>query len=363
VTDLPVIDPRSWAVWRNSGPVVAFVLAVGLGAIACLLPLAPVSAAGLSRLGVLAVIAATTLLLCRRMERARRFLGAEDVPNLVATWTFAGALVLDHTSALVLVVGVYALQWPADRKVYAGRPHRYLYNAATVIIGVRCAQLVHGPLLAGAVLLIVNMALVVGVLTAAGNPGGIRRLGDLREQALEVLTLGLGWIAASLFEWHALATVAVLPVVVTVQYVALRRAVTQPSTIDPESGALTIRAWNALGALRLAQVAEAIVLQVTPAAPDAVGWAQCGAGVRSAVRPEDLVGRTADGFVVLVAGPGGDVLAQMLALQMRARLAVNGIDTYVGFAMTPDRGKPVDLQGLAVTASADVIVRAADIHV
>ena len=57
------------------------------------------------------------------------------------------------------------------------------------------------------------------------------------------------------------------------------------------------------------------------------------------------------------------MLAELLALQMRARLAVNGIDTYVGFAVTPDRGRPVDLQGLAVTAGADAIVRAANIRV
>jgi hypothetical protein len=170
-------------------------------------------------------------------------------------------------------------------------------------------------------------------------------------------------MSATLVERHLVLGVAAVPIIVVVQYVSLRRSIRQPSTIDPETGALTVRAWNALGALRLSQVREAIVLhvQVTDLGSETI--AGCAKLVRASLRPEDLIGRGDDGFFVLVAGPGGSLLAGMLALQMRARLAMNGIVTYVGCAVTPDGGEPVDLQGMTVTAGADVIVRAVDSRV
>lgn len=356
-------NPFGWTLWRAPKAVVALVVGAYLAAAACVLPLSGSDPGDVGRFVGLALIGSMCTLVCLRMERARKFLEASNVPNLAATWTFAAALCLHHLYAIAVVLIIYAVQWRAQHKLHVGRPHRYLFSTATVVIGVRCAQLVHGPILAGLVLLGVNIALVATVLVAAGTPGRIRRMADVRDQALEVLTLGLGWIAATLFEWHVSAALLVVPVVVGVQYVALSRSVRQPSTVDSVTGALTARAWYALGVLRLAQVKEAIVLQVTVAERDADRLAQCAAAVRAAVRPEDLVGRMADGFAVLVAVPGGTMLADMLALSTRAQLALSGIDTYVGVAVTPDRGKPVDLQGLAVTAGADAIVRAAKVTV
>ena len=352
-------DPRGWALWRNPRSFVIAVCAVYAAAAVCLLPLHSGGAGGLRHFLVLALIGSLCVLACGRMERARKFIEAENAPNLVATWTFAAALTLDHVWATAMVGTVYLLQWQAERKLHAGRPHRYLFNAATVVVAVRCSQLVHGPILAGAVLLAVNVGLVAAVLVVSGQARDVRRMADLRQQSFEVGTLVLGWTAAALFQWHLLAAVAVVPVLIGVQYLALSLSIRQPSTFDPETGVLTARAWNALGVLRLAQGKEAVLLQVVLADDAAGRSAECAAILRDSVRPEDLIGRTSDGFSILIGGSGGELLAELLGLQMRARLAVCGIDTYVGFAVTPDRGNPVDLQGLAVTASADVIVKAA----
>jgi hypothetical protein len=356
-------DPRGWALWRNPRSFVIAVCAVYLAAALCLLPLRTDGAGDLDRFFVLALVGSVCVLTCLRMERARKFIEAENAPNLVATWTFAAALTLDHYWAIAMVATVYVLQWQAERKLHAGRPHRFVFNAATVIVAVRCAQLVHGPILAAAVLLAVNIGLVASVLVVSGHGRDALRMFNLRQNTFEVGTLVLGWTAATLFEWHLLATVAVVPVLIGVQYLALSLSIRQPSSFDAETGVLTARAWNALGVLRLAQGKEAVLLQLVLADGAGTRAAECATVLRDSVRPEDLIGRTSDGFSILVGGSGGEMLAELLGLQMRARLAVCGIDTYVGFAVTPDRGKPVDLQGLAVTASADVIVKAANIRV
>ena len=356
------VDPRGWALWRNPLPFILALVMVYLAAGAVVLPLRPGGADELSRFVLLAVISSVCVLTCLRMERARKFIEAARAPNLVATWTFAAALTLGHVYAWAMVVTVYALQWRAERKLYTGRPHRYVFNAATVVVAVRCCQSVHGPILAGVILLAVNMGLVAAGLVASGRPRNVLRMLDARQQGFEVLTLALGWMTAVLLQWHLVAAVTIVPVLIGLQYLALHLSIRQPSTFDAETGVLTSRAWHALGVLRLAQVKEAVVLQVVLAGCADGRSAEGAALVRDSVRPEDLIGRTSDGFCILVAGSGGDMLAELLALQMRARLAVSGIDTYVGFAVTPDRGTPVDLQGLAVTAGADAIVRAASIH-
>jgi hypothetical protein len=357
------LDPRGWALWRNQRSFVVAVCAVFVAAAICMVPLQPSGSGDLTRFLVLALVGSLCVLTCVRMERARKFIEAENAPNLVATWTFAAALTLDHVWATAMVALVYLLQWRAERKLHVGRPHRYVFGAATVVIAVRCSQFVHGPILAGAVLLAVNMGLVAAVLVVSGNARDALRMANLRQQGVEVGTLVLGWAMAALFQWHTLAIIGLVPVLIGVQYLALTLSIRQPSTFDRETGVLTARAWNALSVLRLAQTKEAVLLQLVM--PDAVAdrSAECATILRESVRPEDLIGRTSDGFSILVAGSGDEVLAELLGLQMRARLAVCGMDTYVGFAVTPDRGKPVDLQGLAVTASADVIVKAANIRV
>ena len=259
------LDPRHWALWRNPRSFVIAVCVVYLAAAACLLPVQPGGPGELRRFLVLALVAGLCVLACLRMERARKFIEAENAPNLVATWTFAAALTLDHVWATAVVATVYLLQWQAERKVHAGRPHRYVFNAATVVVAVRCAQLVHGPILAGAVLLAVNIGLVAAVLVVSGSPRAVLKMANLRQQGFEIGTLVLGWVAATLFQWHQLAVVAVVPVLIAVQYLALTVSIRQPSTFDAETGVLTARAWNALGVLRLAQTKDAVLLQLVMA--------------------------------------------------------------------------------------------------
>lgn len=353
------IHPASWTLRHAPSAFIGLTVAVWLASASSVLPLTGLDAGTMGRFAALAAFAAVATACCLRMERARKFLEASDAPDLAAVWTFAAVLCLDHVLAVAMVIVVYALQWPGQRKVYVGRFHQYLFGAGTIIVGVRVAQFAHNPLLSAVLLVAANSVLIAVALIALGKPSDLRRMANVRGQATELVTIALGFVTASLITWHLLAGIVMVPVIVGVQYVSLRRSVRQPSTLDTETGVLTARAWNALGDLRLRQVREAIVMQVVIADMGMKSLQECVAVVRESVRPEDLIGRTMDGFSVLVAEPGGSLLGQMLALQMQARLAGNGIDGCIGIAVTPDCGSSVDLQGLTVAANAEVIVRAA----
>lgn len=357
------MHPGSWTLRQAPKAFIGLAAAVWLASAISVLPLTGLDATTLSRFAALVAFAAVAMAGCQRMERARKFIDTGDTPDLVATWTFAGVLCLDHVLAVAMVAVIYGLQWVPQRKAYVGRPHRYLFAAGTVVVGVRVAQFAHNPLLSAVFLVAANSLLIAVALVALGKPSDLRRMANVRAQATELVTIALGFATASLVTWHLLAGIVLVPVVVGVQYVSLRRSVRQPSTLDSETGVLTARAWNALGDLRLRQAREAIVMQVVVTELGMRSLQECVDVIRESVRPEDLIGRTMDGFSVLVAEPGGSLLGQMLALQMQARLAGNGIDCCIGIAVTPDCGSAVDLQGLTVAANAEVIVKAATLHV
>lgn len=232
-----------------------------------------------------------------------------------------------------------------------------------MIVCVRLAQFVINPVLAGLIIVTTNILLVSLAWIALGQAKFLRRMADLKEQGTEVLTLVLGFAEATLLDRQLVLGVAVLPVIFVIQYVSLRRSLAQSSTLDPETGLLSAQAWYALGGLRLSGVREAIVLNVLIADAAGLSLAECVELLKASVRAEDLIGRTPDGFSVLVAVPGGRVLAEVLAAQMQTRFAMSGVETVVGLAVTPDEGRSADLQAMAVAASAELIIKTAGARV
>lgn len=357
------LAPRRWTLWQAPRPFVLTVVIVCTAACLATLPLSEFDSSHLGRFITLALLGSIATTLCVRMERARSVLDTARVPNLVATWTFAGALSLDHVLAATLVIVIYGAQWPAKKDVYAGKFHKYFLSAANVIVCVRLAQFVINPVLAGLIIVTTNILLVSLAWIALGQAKFLRRMADLKEQGTEVLTLVLGFAEATLLDRQLVLGVAVLPVIFVIQYVSLRRSLAQSSTLDPETGLLSAQAWYALGGLRLSGVREAIVLNVLIADAAGLSLAECVELLKASVRAEDLIGRTPDGFSVLVAVPGGRVLAEVLAAQMQTRFAMSGVETVVGLAVTPDEGRSADLQAMAVAASAELIIKTAGARV
>ncbi len=357
------VRPTQWALWRQPRALVVVILLVVTAALASALPLQGVDSAQLPRFAALAGIGCATTAACWRMERVRKFLEAERAPNLAATWTFAAVLCLDPFFAAATTIAIYAVQWGAQRELYIGRPHRYLYGAGTVLLGVRAAEFAHSPVLSGFVLVAVNTALIAGGFIAGGNASRIRAMSNPAAHVTEAATLILGFVTGTLLEHDLALTALPVPAILAVQYVALHRSIRQPSTTDTESGVLTARAWTALAQLRLAQAHRAVVFQVQVSELGGATWLECAQLVRASVRAQDLIGRSEGGFLVMVAGDGNTLLADLLGLGIRSRLARGGIAAYIGVAVTPDGDKHVDVQGLTVTAAADVVIRAVELQV
>ena len=360
----PVAALRRWALWRSPAPVLALVIAVYLASGAAFIPLDHISTQTWIRLAALACAGSLCSLLCLRMERARKTLEEGHVPNLLGCWTFAGALCLGHTAAAVLVAVIYGVQWFTQRSIYVGVPYRYVFSAGTVVVSAWAVQLVHNPLLAGALYMATNAALVAAAMAVSGNARVVwPMLSDIREQSIVVGSMVLGYATASLTDIRLAYCVAPIPVILLVQYVSLLSHSRRSQTIDAETGVLTTRAWHALASLRLAQRSGAIVFVVLVQDFNGRSLRDCADAVREGVRPEDLIGRTDGGLSVLVAEPGGTLLANALGAQIRSRIAGVGIDSVLGSAVTPDGGSPVDLQGLTVTAAALAIVQASNSRV
>lgn len=359
----PYASPSQWSLWRERRPAVVLIAVVFAAAVAAAVPIDGVDTGQLPRFAAIAGLGCATTIACWRMERARKFLEAGRAPNLSATWTFAAMLCLNPFFAAATAVLVYFAQWGSQRDVYVGRPHRYLYGASTVLIGVRAADFVHIPLLGAVVLVGINTVLIAAVLAASGDAAGIKRMADPGAHVIEAVTMVLGLVTAVLLEKHLILGAVTMPAILTVQYAALYRSIRRPSTIDTETGVLTAKAWTALAQLRLAWAREAVVLQIEVTDLGGRTWSECAGLIRAGLRGEDLIGRSNDGFVVMMAGAGGTLLAETLALTLHARLAIHRIQTHIGSAVTPNEGNPVDVQGLVVTAEAEVIVRAAELRV
>jgi hypothetical protein len=360
----PVASVRGWALWRSPAPVLALVLGVYLVSGVALIPLGHISIHAWARFAALAGAGSMCSLLCLRMERARKTLEGGHVPNLLGCWTFAGALCLGHTAAAVLVVTIYGVQWFTQRSIYVGVPYRYVFSAGTVIVAAWSVELVHSPLLAAVLYMTTNAALVAVAMAVSGNPGAVGpMLADAREQTIVIGSMALGYGTATLTDVHLAYCLAPVPVILAVQYLSLWSRARRSSVFDAETGVLTTRAWHALAALRLAHSRDAIVFVVLVQELNGRSLRDCADALRDSVRPEDLIGRTDDGLSVLVAEPGGLLLATALGAQITGRIAGVGIETALGSAVTPDGGSPVDLQGLTVTAAALAIVHASSSRV
>src|SRR3954465_7966223 len=80
----------------------------------------------------------------RRLERLRRALANGKMPNLLSTWTIAGALILPPPLIVGAVAIAYAAEWPSRKIVNRGRPLRYLYSCVSAMAaGLTAAVVAH----------------------------------------------------------------------------------------------------------------------------------------------------------------------------------------------------------------------------
>ncbi len=128
-----------WLIWRQPPAVIALIFGVELAAVAGpLLEPAPVRFRDLATAALLASLSIAYSILTRRSERARRALGRSTlprtIPNLMAAWGIAAAVLLPLSLAAVVLIIAALAEWPARNIVGHSTPHRYVYSTASYIL-------------------------------------------------------------------------------------------------------------------------------------------------------------------------------------------------------------------------------------
>jgi diguanylate cyclase (GGDEF)-like protein len=365
-----VARPAAWSLWRAPRPLVVYVLAVDVAAVAVVastVAVAPIAGPDLLRFGLLALGSAVHLEVIRGAERPREPRAESRVfADLGSVWTLAGLLVLPPPLVAALIALTHLHRWlRLGQRVSV---HRWVWSACGVVLACAAGGVVlavaaphgypgplHGPAgFAAAVAATATRWLVGRALSGlestllrpgagrdGGRPGG-RAFGAGPHNLVECAAMALGVLAAALMDDPAY--LAVFAAMVAVLHRGLTAPQHQsPAQRDPVTGAHNAGFWHELAGRTLeraaAQRAGAGLLLVHldqfaainrrhgPAACDRA--LRCvAAAVRAAVRRGDLVGRLPGGDLAVVlpgaAEPDLAALAERIRRSVRA-LSVEGV--------------------------------------
>jgi diguanylate cyclase (GGDEF)-like protein len=268
---------RHWALWTLPRRVTTLVVAIDAVAVALsvyALLNDSVTNADLLRFGLLVVLSLGYLEASRKMELQRRLIaGGSSHTDVSSVWTFAAALILPPSLAVVVAAATYSHLWArAWSRVDGVRPYRAGYSAAgvaitcfvvsTVLHHVRPQGVLAAPVLTAAALIalvavvyrILNRGIVAVAIVLSGEASAPRELvGRLSDNILEASTLALGAVtAASVIRvpWFA---VVLLPAVFMLQHHALINRLVEAATMDAKTALLNSSAWHHLAARELAR--------------------------------------------------------------------------------------------------------------
>jgi diguanylate cyclase (GGDEF)-like protein len=395
-----VLHPRRWALWRYPSYVAAYVVVVGLAAlaVAAVTPtLAPINHTALQRLAVLAAGIAAYAETTRAIERTR-FVATEGRPtvDLSQMWAFAAVLALPPVLAAALIVAIYAHQWlrvnrrmplykmtfngaaqglgcaaggvllaAIDNAQYPGFPTGPRGLAAILAAAVACWFVVDG-LVAGAIIL------------SAPNARGRQTIPSANDILIEGGSLGLGAAMAALLVYTPWLVVVLIATVLALHRTLLVDQYQSAANTDAKTGLANATFWHATATNNIA-LAERngtpvgvlmIDLDRFKAFNDQHGHLAGDQAlkaiadvIKAEVRQDDLVGRFGgEEFVVLLPGTDAEEITHT-AERIRRRVAslavtfdgldgratVDGITCSIGAATFPDHG-----------ANADQLVLAAD---
>ncbi|WP_170191992.1 GGDEF domain-containing protein [Saccharothrix syringae] len=399
---LRLVQPFSWHLWELPRPVLAYVLAVDVAALA-LVALTSVRGAvtgtDLVRFAVLSGAAVVHLEFARGIERMREMaVSGTPYVNLKSLWVFTGVVLLPLPLVAALTAITYLYAWA--RVDGQSRAHKKVFTAATFILAsggaaavLSVSQLADAATIPtgrlGLLVLVaaavtwwfVNFALVVAVLRVSNPEAPVRAaLGDLADQLVVAAALGLGiGMAALLIHAPWLVLVLMVTVVVLHQQFLLPQLRRQVQT-DTKTGLLDPVFFTRLATALLRrlreQVRPAALLMIDldrfkrinddlghPAGDDAI---QAAADVlRQELRGSDLVARFGgDEFVLLLPGVGkeqvNDISTRLLLALRTHRTQVSatsgptellGLPASVGVALYPQHGVTVDQLLLAADAA------------
>lgn len=296
----------------------------------------------------------------RRLERLRRVVTHDRVPDMLGIWTFAGVVLLPAPLLVALVVAVDLGEYPSRRAVGNGRPGKYAYSiAATALSCVGAQALLHrvgGPLgvvVAAPAFWAMNLGLVVlAVLASRRSDVVVKMLRHWRAQTVDVGTQFLGAAVGFAMLWHVVTVVAAIPFLIGVHILTARRLVKEVAAYDSTTSLWSEEAWTVQAQDCVVQAPGCVLLMlIDPDVPGCeAGVAACMASIFSGGEP---VGRYGTRQVVLVSQVDLECVGSILAADARDALADAGIACQVGTSISVGEG----LDELLLRAGQDLMRR------
>ncbi len=204
--------PSAWQLCQLPKLAIGLVFAVDVSALTPLYCLSSVpSAADLTLALFIATLSIAYSSLTCSLERARTALQASAEPasyrNLLASWTFVGAVILPAP----LIVGVVAVsavaEWPVRKLAGQARLYRHVYSMASVVPAALMGRVIASlslPLdlmlpLAAVVYVMVNSSLVAAAMIAVRQADSARAFLRRSAYKIEVATLAVALAEVELF--------------------------------------------------------------------------------------------------------------------------------------------------------------------
>lgn len=317
---------------------------------------------------LLTVVSLTYSHCLRRVEKLRRAVVSDRIPDMLGLWTFAGVVLLPAPLIVALVVVVNLGEWPSRRAVGNGRPFKYAVSTVgTAASCLAASYVLHLPALGvfevpAAVLTFwtLNISIVAALIRASGHKHVWRMLAAVpRAHLVEVGTQAMGAALGLAMAWHHYAVLAALPVLLAVHLCSLRHVVEAEEAYDTKTGLWSEVAWRVQAQQKLHDLQSHVALLLID--PDRAGRER--RIIRSlapGLGPAGLLGRYGTRQVVVLVPVDRPEAGRLLSAGVRADLAAGGIDAELGCAITTDS----DLEGLLIEAMSDLMSRraAAGVH-
>jgi diguanylate cyclase (GGDEF)-like protein len=221
----------------------------------------PVHARDITGIAWVAAGAVASIETSRRAERFRE--RHRDIPHktLNAMWLLPAAVLFPPGLVCLLVAVTYAWFW---LRVVRHSPYRWVFNAATAVLGYGAASLAFhalagslgpharpGPLAAcfgvGLIALLVNI-LLVGLAIGLTRPGSTsrQRFGGLPDVLTESAAICLGVLGAAAFTLAPWLVLAGVPVATLLQRTLLFSQLQRATNTDVRTGLATATWWHEL---------------------------------------------------------------------------------------------------------------------
>lgn len=296
----------------------------------------------------------------RRVERLRRAVTLDRVPDMTGIWTFAGTVVLPLPLVAALVVIAALGEWPSRKVHQGGRPVKYAvsiaglagaYLAAAVVV-----HLVPGPsgvALAVPTVCLLNVGYVATLYYVSGGRNGLRMFLDPRLHLIEVSTQGLGaGVGLAMFYWHPLLAVGALVLLYGLHLASLRHVVAVTESFDTVTRLWSETAWMVQAQQKLHDARGHIALLMID--PDEPGQEHpIIQAIESGLGPADLLGRYGTRQIVVLIPVGRREAGPFMSAGFRADLAAAGVHAALGCATTAD----AELEALLIEAMSDLMGR------